>query len=77
MKNLIFILYFHFLYYSICEKYREYRGATRESLTSAHARLSEILGILNQKALAFFIGFVQIPMPFGLLIIYLGKINNY
>ena len=58
-------------------EYREYRGAALVSLTSALAPLSEIFCILNQKALAFFIGFVQIPMPFGLLIIYLGKINNY
>ena len=52
-------------------EHREYKGAALVSLTSALAPLSENLDILNQKALTFFIGFVQIPMPFGLLIFYL------
>ena len=58
-------------------EHREYKGAALVSLTSALSPLSENLDILNQKALTFFIGFVQIPMPFGLLIFYLRKINYY
>ena len=76
MKNLNIIKILSFLN-AIRIEYREYRGAALVSLTSALAPLSEIFCILNQKALAFFIGFVQIPMPFGLLFFYLGKINNY
>ena len=58
-------------------EYKEYRGEALVSLASALAPLSENLCILSQKALTFFIGFVKIPMPFGLLFFYLGKINNY
>ena len=58
-------------------KYGEDRGEAQIAWISALSPISKILCTLNQKALVLFIGSFQFPMPLGLFIFYLRKINNY